>query len=91
MMTSYTLRLTLKDSELILEYRERDSEKYVFAVGCDCSDPAQALAEFVALRALQVPGYAVLQVFREFNCVIPDALRPVNSVLLMNEHDFIEL
>ena len=90
-MPTYRLRVTLKDSELILEYRERDTEKSVLAVGCVFVDPAQARKEFGALRALEPPAYGVIEAFKDWNCVIPVALLRESPVLVMSKHDFIEM
>ncbi len=90
-MPAYRLRLTLKDSELILDYRERSTEKWVFAVGCVFADPAQAHKEFGALRALRPPAYGVMEAFKDWNCIIPGALQRENPVLVMGERDFIEM
>ena len=90
-MPSYRLRLTLKDSELVLDYRERGTEKWEFAVGCVFSDPAQAPREFVALRSLRPPAYGVLAAFKDWSCIIPFPLQRENPVLVMSEHDFIEM
>ena len=90
-MPTYRLRLTLKDSELSLDYRERDTEKWVFAVGCVFVDPAQAHKEFGALRAIEPPAYGVMEAFRDWSCVIPAALVRERPVLLMSKHDFIEM
>ena len=90
-MATYRLRLTLKDSELILDYRERGTEKWVFGVGCVFSDPAQAHKEFGALRALRPPAYGVLEALKDWNCIIPVELLREKPVLLMSEYDFIEM
>ena len=86
----YRLRLTLKDSELILDYREQGTDEWGFAVRCSFSDPAQAHKEFGALRALRLPAHGVIAAFRDWNCIIPVALQGADSVLLMKEQDFIE-
>ncbi len=90
-MASYQLRLTLKDSELILDYRERDTEKWVFAVGCAFPHPAQAHKEFGALMTVKPPAYGVIEAFKDWTCMIPVALQLENPVLVMSEHDFIEM
>ena len=89
-MPTYRLRLTLKDSELILDYRERDTEKWGFAMGCVFVDSARAHKEFGALRALEPPAYGVMEAFKDWNCVVPAALQRESPVLVMSKHDFIE-
>ena len=90
-MGTYRLRLTLKDSELILDYRERGTEKWMFVAGFEFSDPAQAHKEFGALKALRPPAYGVMEAFRNWNCMMPAALLGEDRVFLMNERDFIEV
>ena len=90
-MPTYRLRLSLKDSELILDYRERGTDKWVFAAGGDFQDPAQAHREFDSLQALRPPAYGVMQAFRAWNCIIPLALQGEDPVLLMSDYDFIEM
>ena len=90
-MRKYRLRVTLKDVELILDYRAADSDEWIFAAGCEFSDPAQAQKEFGALRAVWPPAYAVREAFREWNCEIPAALRSPEAVFAMNEFDFVAI
>ena len=90
-MPTYGLRLTLKTSELILDYRERDTPKCVFAMGCVFLDSTQAHKEFGALQALEPPAYGVMEAFKDWSCVVPVALVRESPVLLMRQHDFIEM
>ena len=86
----YRLRLTRSESELILDYREQGAAKWVFAAGCEFSDPAQAHKEFAALGELRPPAYGVLEAFRELNCIIPAALSGGDREFVMSDRDFIE-
>ena len=90
-MRTYRLRLTLKNSELILDYRERSTEEWASAMGCVFVVPAQAQNEFAALRALVPPAYGVMEAFKDWNCVIPVALLRESPVLVMSKRDFIEM
>ena len=90
-MPIYRLRLTVSDSELILDYRENGTEEWVFAVGSNFSDPAEAHKEFDALQALRPPAYGVIAAFKDWSCIIPLVLQRENPVLTMSDRDFIEM
>ncbi len=90
-MPTYRLRLSIKDSELILDYRERGTDNWVFAAGGDFQDPAHAHREFDALQALRPPAYGVMAAFENWRCIVPAPLQGANPVLVMSERDFIEV
>ncbi len=90
-MPTYRLRLSIKDSELILDYRERGTDNWVFAAGGDFQDPAHAHREFDALQALRPPAYGVMAAFENWRCIIPAPLQGANPVLVMSDYDFIEV
>ena len=87
-MEIYRLRVTLKESELVLDYRERGNENWLFAAGCAFADPDQARHEFSTMMELQ-PAL-IRDLFREWRCQLPPALQAEGTALWMGEGDFVE-
>ena len=86
---TYGLRLTLRDPDLILEYRPQGTNEWQYAAGCAFVDPERARQEFAAMSELE-PGL-VRDLFREWRCPLPACLLDEAAVLLMTDQDFVEV
>ena len=84
---TYQLRLTLKDPDLILEYRPQGASEWQYAAGCAFADLDRATQEFAAMKELE--PVLVRDLFREWRCPLPACLLDKAAVLLMMDQDFV--